>query len=77
MTTRIKTGPNEILNGLTPGGLGRLAAVLGANANDNPYPENSPQFVAWQKGFYEVIKLQSVDYLARHQASNDSRPLSA
>ena len=65
----------EIISGLTPGGLGRLTAVLGGNTGDNPFPPDTLQFAAFQKGFYEVIKLQSVDFLAHRVHSRDGQAL--
>ena len=77
MTLTKKIDYCEIISGLTPSGLGRLVAVLGGNTGDNPYSPGTVRFAAWQKGFYDVIKLQSVDFLAHRDHSRDGHALNA
>lgn len=51
----------EVVVGLTPSGLGRLAAVLGARKGENPYPPGTPQHAAWRENHADVEALESVD----------------
>ena len=67
----------EAVVGLTPGGLGRLAAVLGSDKGKNPYPRGTPQHAAWDENYRDVEALETVDILpgsfAKLQCVRESR----
>jgi hypothetical protein len=54
--------------GLTPSGLGRLAAVLGSDKGKNPYPRGTPQHAAWDENYRDVEALETLDIHPRQSA---------